>query len=121
MRDSPQKPARAQNHYHTSNLSRRINNPQIYNQDEQQKKYGFNINVIDPESQNQYPDEKYIKEMTGRTPASLSFFTKSTNTLVREVSHEFDQFAYTLIGFGLLGLLIGFCVLSCMSSSTSSS
>eukprot|EP00486_Rosalina_sp_Unknown_P004605 CAMPEP_0201574916 /NCGR_PEP_ID=MMETSP0190_2-20130828/19710_1 /ASSEMBLY_ACC=CAM_ASM_000263 /TAXON_ID=37353 /ORGANISM="Rosalina sp." /LENGTH=813 /DNA_ID=CAMNT_0048003823 /DNA_START=110 /DNA_END=2551 /DNA_ORIENTATION=+ len=67
---------------------------------------------MDPESQMKFPDEKYVKEITGRTPASLSFFTKSTNTLIREVSHEFDQFAYTLMAFGIIDLLVGFCVLS---------
>ena len=93
-----------------SKIRERINNPQTsYNQN------GININVLDPESQMMYPDEKYVKEITGgHQLASLSFFTKPTTTLIREVSHQFDQFAYTLIGFGIIDLLIGFCVLSCM-------
>eukprot|EP00484_Ammonia_sp_Unknown_P016842 CAMPEP_0197042272 /NCGR_PEP_ID=MMETSP1384-20130603/18662_1 /TAXON_ID=29189 /ORGANISM="Ammonia sp." /LENGTH=844 /DNA_ID=CAMNT_0042473347 /DNA_START=34 /DNA_END=2568 /DNA_ORIENTATION=- len=107
MKDTPQ------NHYRTSNLSRRINNPQIYSQDEQlEHKYGMNINVLDPESQAKYPDEKYVKDLTGRVPASLSFFAKSTTTLIREVSHEFDQFAYALIAFGIFDIFIAFFVMS---------
>lgn len=104
-----------QNHFRKGNFTKlreRINNPQTTNVDGGE--YGININVIDPESQMKFPDEKYVKDMTGRTPASLSFFTKSTNTLIKEVSHEFDQFAYTLIIFGIIDLLLGFLVLSCM-------
>eukprot|EP01084_Bolivina_argentea_P307929 532311_1 len=97
------------NHYQ-SNLSRRINNPQIYKEDDAAERYG--ITIIDPEAQTQYPDDKYIKSVTNTVLASHSFITDSTRTLIKKTSHQFDQFAYTLIMFGLVDLFLAFCVLS---------
>ena len=102
-----------------SNLSRRINNPQIYNRNtftsqENSSNNNFDIKLVDPEAQSKFPDINYVKELTGRIPASLSIFDKSTNTLIKEVSHEFDQFTYVLIGSGVISLIFGFFVLSCM-------
>eukprot|EP00485_Elphidium_margaritaceum_P004239 CAMPEP_0202695698 /NCGR_PEP_ID=MMETSP1385-20130828/9237_1 /ASSEMBLY_ACC=CAM_ASM_000861 /TAXON_ID=933848 /ORGANISM="Elphidium margaritaceum" /LENGTH=845 /DNA_ID=CAMNT_0049351771 /DNA_START=43 /DNA_END=2580 /DNA_ORIENTATION=+ len=108
MKDAP--PA----HYRPrpQNLSRRINNPKIYSHDESKFSQNINVNVQDPEAQSSHPDERYIKDMTGRVPASMSFMEKSSTTLIREVSHEFDQFAFTLIGFGVVDIIIGFFVMS---------
>eukprot|EP01083_Nonionella_stella_P272099 922436_1 len=98
------------NHYR-QNLSQRIKNPKIYKEDDIPDRYGININVVDPESQN-YPDDKYIKGLTNTTLSSHSFITDSTRTLIKKVEHQFDQFVYTLMLFGCISLLTGFFVLS---------
>eukprot|EP01084_Bolivina_argentea_P201650 344664_1 len=91
MKDAPP------NYFSRSNLSRRVNNPQIYNQTmTPPNENEIGINIVDPEAQSKFPDLNYVKELTGRVPASMSFIKKSTRTLIREVIHDFDQFTYIL-------------------------
>ena len=105
-----------------SNLSQRIRNPQPPNGNEAKSESYANSTHNDPESQLPLlSDDKYAKDLTGRSPASLSFLYKRTSTIVREVSHQFDQFIYVLVGFGAIDLFIGFCVLSCMYCISTSS
>eukprot|EP01084_Bolivina_argentea_P107489 192178_1 len=57
-------------------------------------------------------DKKYVKVLTGRTPKSMSMFSKSTATIQKEISHEFDRFIYILMGCGVIALILGIIVLS---------
>jgi len=85
-----------------SNLSQRIKNPRNYDSEEV-------MPFVDPEAQNSYPNSK-----TKKSSGSLSsFFTsKSTSTVNREVSGQFDQFCFVLMAFGVVDMVMAVFVLS---------